>query len=232
VGKSRRIRRETPERGGPIRKFSGIFAEPSAINGDAGSTDGFHSSARQRTGQDPIAGGVRRAYQVIDEYIRQGRRAAEQFVQPGGDGAATVNNLQILFEQLVRRQTELLPLWLELVGALASGERPTASPLGPSEQMPQRMPRVAIEISSRQPAQVELDFRSDLPLAEVTVPGLHSVEGEHSPIRQVAFDSISGVDVVRIRVPDDQPSGVYAGVIVKRDSGQVCGSVTIRIRSD
>jgi hypothetical protein len=234
VDKTRRIRRENPERCGPVRSFSKLFAESSVVHDNAGSSNGFHTSEEPSgAGRDPIAEGVKRAYQVIDEYIAQGRRAAEQFVGKTGFSAApSPANLQVLFEQMMRRQTELLPLWLELLGALTSSERPFVSPSKPGEATLQGTAKVAIEISSRQLAQVDLDLRSNSPFAELTIPGLHSVDGEHQPIREIAFESTLARHVIRIRVPDDQPSGTYAGVIVNRKSGHACGSLTVRVRSD
>jgi hypothetical protein len=36
---------------------------------------------------------------------------------------------------------------------------------------------------------------------------------------------------VRIRVPDNQPAGVYNGVIVDKDSGEARGNLTVRIEA-
>jgi hypothetical protein len=231
VSKSTRIRREKPERTGPIRSFSKLIAEPGATNGHGAADDSGSSAKGSASAGDPIADGVKRAYQVIDRYINEGRRVAGQFAGANSTAAASApGNLQSLFEQMMRRQTELLPLWLEMLGALGAVERPSVAPSHPDAATANGVARIAIEVSSRAPVQVELDLRERPPIGELAIPGLHRVEGESPPIKDIAFVSDSGADVLRIRVPDDQPAGVYAGVIVNRKSGHPCGSLIIRVR--
>lgn len=232
MSRSRRIRRESPERIAPNRSLSKLITEPGAINGRGAPSSSSSSAQGSASAGDPIADGVKRAYQVIDRYINEGRRVAGQFVGANSTAAASApGNLQSLFEQMMRRQTELLPLWLEMLGALGAPERPSMDPSDPGGSATNGNAKVAIELSSKRPVQVELNLRAHPPIDALAIPGLHPVEGEHPPIKEIAFTSGSGADVLQIRVPDDQPPGVYAGVIVNRKSGHPCGSLTIRLRA-
>ena len=51
------------------------------------------------------------------------------------------------------------------------------------------------------------------------------------PLTDVAFERAPHGDLVRlrIRVPDTQPVGIYAGAVVDRDTGEPCGTVSVRL---
>jgi hypothetical protein len=82
-------------------------------------------------------------------------------------------------------------------------------------------------------ARVTIDLAAHANAANFATSGLHAIEPDRPPLKDLActIDSHSNRPVVRIRVPDSQPAGVYSGVIVDQDSGNPCGTITLRIEA-
>jgi hypothetical protein len=61
--------------------------------------------------------------------------------------------------------------------------------------------------------------------------GLRAVDPGKPPLTEVAFIAAQGhgPPTLRILVPDDQPPGIYSGVIVDRESGETRGTLTVGI---
>jgi hypothetical protein len=181
---------------------------------------------------DVIADGVKRAYEVIDSYVNEGRRAAEKLIASANStsGRSPTGNLESTLEKMVRRQTDLLPLWLELFGALTIMERPQGLPASSIGTTLNGNNSLAIDISSLRPVQIHVNLTKQISADALEVLDANPVGGGAPPISGTVLISKSGVDVLRIKVPDDQPPGIYIAVIAERGVGNPCGSVTIKVR--
>jgi hypothetical protein len=275
-----RIRRKDPDRDAPIRSWSNMFQSPAAAsapapNGNGAAmgvppdqliTDGAAigpASVDSANAADPLSEearhGVESAYRVIDEYLREGRRAAQAriddtrvtasgaanmaAVDPAGIKIAT-ESLQEMITQGVRFYSSLAPLWASFVNSVATSAgaltpsyaaAPAAAPLAPAP-----IPRsarttgaapISIEIASARMARVTIDLAPHATVANLATTGLHAIEPGQPPLKDVTFTTNAPANrpIVRIRVPENQPAGAYNGVIVDKDSGDARGTLTVRI---
>jgi hypothetical protein len=272
-----RKHRKNRERGGPIREESNLSRQPDLRQGRA--RPPAPGAAAADAIDDVVAHGVELGYRVIDEYIRQGQRAAERLNSRGYNNGrghsseAAVEDLQELVERLVRYSTSLIPQWVELAGALASApdllrdllrqwdshppandassgasadrastadaaasdsfgsdrsahDRATTGDASADGNRP-----VSIEVVSSRAARVTLDLRAHSGRLTVLGGGLRAINPEWPPLSEVTF--VAGDDgdglAVRIRVPDEQPAGVYMGVVADAHSGEPCGTLSVRV---
>ena len=79
--------------------------------------------------------------------------------------------------------------------------------------------RVKIEVTSTQPTDVTLDLGADAPGLQLIVHALRAVDPEKPRLTEVGFRAAS----------DDQPPGVYSGLIVDEESSRPVGSVSVRV---
>jgi hypothetical protein len=200
--------------------------------------------------------GIETAYRVIDEHLQEGRRAAQArsgrngaepaasaTAGPSGVGVAA-DSIQEMVAQGIRFYTSLAPLWSSLVNSIANSAmvRDTApaggistAPLAPAP-MPRSAPAmspapVIIEIASARMTRVTVDLAPPVGTSSLAIGGLQALEPEKPPLKEIALVTEPGSNrtVVRIRVPESQPAGVYSGVIVDRESGEPRGTITLRI---
>ena len=193
---------------------------------------------------------IETAYRVIDEHLQEGRRAAQvrgggtagsESIAAGTDGAGVAaDSIQEILAQGIRFYSSLAPLWVSLVNAIANSAATPAAvaadqPAAPLAPRP--MSRAAatgtpiVGIASSRMTRVTVDLAYSASAAQFAIGGLQALEPEKPPLREIAlaFDASSNRTVVRIRVPESQPGGVYSGVIVDRVSGEPRGTVTLRI---
>jgi hypothetical protein len=196
--------------------------------------------------------GIESAYRVIDEHLQEGRRAAQARpvdARPSAPGAAdsvstgaagagvAAPNLEEIVEQGLRLYSSLAPLWSSIVNSLAGAAvLREPSPDGLSAPPPAPIPRntaapVIVEIASARMARVTVDLAQRAGTPNLVVGGLLAIEAEKPPLKAIALTIEPGSNrtVVTIRVPEDQPPGVYSGVIVDRESGEAHGTITLRI---
>ena len=198
--------------------------------------------------------GIEDAYRVIDEHLQEGRRAAQArpaATRPGAPGAdqsvpagaagagAAPPNFEEMVAQGLRLYTSLAPLWTTLLNSVAntavardqSADGLSVAPLAPAPIPRNTAAPVIVEIASLRRARVTVDLPQQADTLNLAVGGLLSIEAGKPPLREITLGIEAGSNrtVVSIRVPDDQPAGMYSGVIVDRDSGQPRGTITLRI---
>jgi len=248
-----RFRRDDPAREGPNRSFRSFYQGSQARNGSTTSSTGPSLGPDGKSPQDAYLGGIGLAYQVIDQYISAGRNAAEQFNRQFYNLTAGGDELQMLIERLLRFQSEIMPIWLDMVTNLVRVDpqsmagapdrypgmkAPDRSYAGPGSAAGGPAPAPAqpataqftLEISSQRA--VEVSVRLD-PGAERTAlgcAGLLAANHPETPIAGIGFTSHpDGPIKIRISIADDQPPGIYSGVVVERRSGEPRGTLTIRV---
>ena len=91
--------------------------------------------------------------------------------------------------------------------------------------------RVKVAVTSPHPTEVSLDLRPRLTARRLVVQSLRTVEPDKPRLTDVAIED-TGPDeplTLRIRVPAEQPPGVYNGLIVDEDTSGPVGTVSVRI---
>lgn len=224
-----RVTRPVPERTGPIRSWSTLLgAGPVARGPD------------QPGATDVVSQAVSLGYRVVEEYLRQGERAARVL---GGrtDGVATGSrDVQDLTARMAQYVQDFLGLWIELVELAAAGttlRRPAPPatngaappPAAPVPTSPSLM-RVRLEVASARAVEVTVDLRSEASSAPLVVHDLRAAALDLPRLTGVVLEP-GDPPCLRLRVGNDQPAGVYHGVIVELPTSRAVGTVTVRVPS-
>ncbi len=201
--------------------------------------------------------GIETAYEVIDQHLREGRLAAQAQAPrdtpgtgPFGVAAPSAmsissDSIQQVVTQGLRFYSSLMPLWAAFIKSLAAAtvvpdaSAAAAAGIAPAPLAPAPFPRAAadgrgpviVEIASTRMARVTIDLPPAANAPNLALGALHPLDPGQPPLLDIAlaFDPVANRHVVRIRVPDAQPAGVYSGVIVDRDAGAPRGTITLRI---
>ena len=238
--KDRRLHRENRARTAPIRNFTTLYRRTNVTNGVNPKKQAAVEKAKRPAGSGPLVEGVELAYSVIDKYIAEGRRTAEGLSAGPYTTRIADDNLQGLLARLLRFQAEILPLWIDTVATLITvqpsqnGHISTQGGRPRSNGTKDSLRPVAIEVSSRRPALVSLDLGPDCETQPLVALSVNSIDARKPAITGVSLvpDDIRGQLKLVVRIPDDQPSGTYTGVIVDRNSGDTRGSLSIRIAEE
>jgi hypothetical protein len=214
--------------------------------------------AEAATVSEEARAGIEVAYRVIDEHLQEGRLAAQAqngrgaggdaglaaFATAGGPGVGiAADSIQEMVTQGIRFYSSLAPLWAGLINSIAhaAGMRDAAADgVSAAPLAPPPMPRSAIamsaapvivEIASTRMTRVTVNLVSHAGESNLAIGGLLALEPEKPPLKEIVFalEAGSGRTVVRIRVPESQPAGVYSGVIVDGESGEARGTMTLKI---
>lgn len=90
-------------------------------------------------------------------------------------------------------------------------------------------PRIAVAVSSVKLAEVVLDVRASSRANAIAVHALRDDDKPRIEDVGVTRDRETQVFLVRIRVPADQPPGVYRGAVVDAENGVSLGSLELRV---
>ena len=233
----KRLHRKDSARKAPIRSFSKLYSKPETTNGATGAKPLPFEKPRRAKAVGPLGEGVELAYSVIEKYITEGRRIAEGFsTQPYATRPAK-DNLEDILERVLRFQAEMLPLWIDTLATAVKVDLPqngNATDRSAWRHINGKNPEamaVAIEVASIRPVQVSVEVRRTFEAQPLMVMGLNSLDRRKPSLTQVRFvpGEVEGRVKLRVQIPDKQPTGTYAGVIVNRDSGEALGTVSIRI---
>jgi hypothetical protein len=234
----KRLHRTDPARIAPVRNFSKLYSRPDSVNGINASEQAQTDAPRKARSAGPLAEGVELAYSVIDKYIAAGRRTAEGISRQPYITRAPNDNLQDILERMLRFQSEMLPLWIEALATLVkvdpsrngSAETPDAWPRSNGGPKTETM-AVSIEVVSLRPVQVSVDLWPNSEAQSLVALGLNAVDPGKPVLTDISLvpDEIPGRIKLCLRIPENQPTGTYSGVIVNRDSGETRGTLSIRI---
>ena len=250
-----RIRRPKLERTEPIRSWSTLFATSAE---GAGTNAGEGSAPQPRGGSlsDVVSRSVDLGYRVIDEYIRQGQKAARRFSDRSSGTGAMTNDLQEIATRMLQYSSDFAALWFEFVqmaaGSAARWPMPpvdgfgtSARPANRSQTSPPRtsastksdtadLTRVRVAVTSPQPTEVSVDLRLQTSGHGLVVQSLRAVDPSKPRLSDVAIVGARGDEplTVRIRVPTDQPAGVYNGLIIEEETSRPVGTVSVRITAE
>jgi hypothetical protein len=206
----------------------------SLANGDAGQADRTNEAAYR---------GVELGYRIVDKHIREGRSAAQRHQRTSGtsrtadSGGITETDTERIIERTFRAISDLLPLWRELLNSIAAASFLRMSSMSPNAGAPAHNARaeecsVAVELTSPRPTRVTVALQRGYDRRSLVVRGLHAIDPHKPSITDVDFlPALSGERAcLRIRLSENQPPGVYAGIVADKESEEPCGTLTIRIK--
>jgi hypothetical protein len=251
-----RVRRPELPRTEPERSFTGVFSggsdkrRPSGA-GRAASAEGPREGARRAPG---VADGVTAGYQVIEDYIRQGQEFARKFWSAAPSSASTRNNVA---ERMIKSASDLASLFSEFLQTVTlppNRPSPGSAPIpdfglpdppnghpkaraesgaasGATGAAETGAPAIWIDLSSRQRVEVSVDLRPGpwrraMVAHDLRAPGPSAAR---LPGPHIETEAGERRVVVRLKVPDQQPPGVYSGLIIDGKTNLPCGTLAVKV---
>lgn len=236
-----RLHRPEPERTEPLRHWSHLYRAPESWQPDGTGAEPPPGAAPANDAwSDVVADGVAVGYRVIEEQIRQGQRVAEQIGSASYGAAAMSGDVREAGERLVRFSADLVALWMDFVnttmanGDLMRGMTAAWAPPGAAAapaSAPPAAAAVTVEVQSSRPLRVSVELKPGGERRALATHGLRALEPDKPALDDVAFvaDRDSAGPVLRLRVPDGHPPGVYSGVVLDAQSGEPLGTLTARL---
>lgn len=233
-----RLRRKAPVREAPNRKLKSSAEPSSKAGGPAAPSE--PASPWPAIGDPAVESAVRTAYRVAADNIEEGRRTAERLRAAMRDPEEPPPTARAMAGRVAHITRDLGAAWVELVMAVLKDpelrslfDRSTArevpvSPPGPGRAPGPSSAVVVTTVRSMRPVEINL---SPLPGgSHPAIAGVFSLDPAAPPIGKVRFARRDdGSLALNLDVADDQPPGVYAGVVVDAPAGQPIGTLTLRV---
>lgn len=247
-----RRHRPDPQRPDAVRSFLTLFSPPPAS--PSGATNGNNGSASL---SDVVSHSVDLGYRIVDDYIRQGEKAARQVTERSATPQTMATDAQDFAVRFAQHASGLAGVWLEFLQlTTASSGMPFNTglwdafvpPSAPSRHSPSFQPphapngaaprradtertSVRIEITASRPTDVVLDLQPSAAGRPLSVYALREKDSDTARIADVVFEPESdGAPArLRVRIPADQQPGIYNGLIVDDASGRPVGSVSVSL---
>jgi hypothetical protein len=219
--------------------------ERTAPNRNPGEMLGVLGGAADAPGGDPISRSVGIGYKIVEQYLEHGRTLAAGATPASAERGDTGNPMADLASRMMRHTADLFEVWFQMMDASAAA-RPRPAPETPSSadhaspapaaaagSAPAPSAGVAIQVESSRPATVAVDLRSPAPGAVLVAHALRSDDESLPRITGVTVGtSANGAPVViRVPVPDDQPDGIYNGMIIDQATSLPVGTVSVRLEA-
>lgn len=93
----------------------------------------------------------------------------------------------------------------------------------------ERSAAVRVEVTSNQSSQVILDLKPVRTGVSLIVSPLRTMNNGRAEITEVEFDTSKDRCVLRVHIPDNQPPGLYSGVVADSRTSEPYGTITIRV---
>ncbi|HLW70467.1 MAG TPA: hypothetical protein VKS22_07575 [Candidatus Binataceae bacterium] len=186
------------------------------------------------------ADGARLGYAVIEKHIRQARAIAAQYEKDRTGKKSMPRNEDVtqMLARIFRSLSDLTPVVGELFNNLGAqnftqilGAMNPTGAIANSNGFVPAAARVVIGVSSKRYAAVSCELRAAAERLRLMTRGLEGGNGRVRAVTAVTFAPAKGGKPARlqIRIPDEQPAGVYCGLLVERVSGEPQGVVSVRI---
>jgi len=235
-----RLRREDCLRTGPIRNWSTLYRRSNSWNlRDPSVPPSTAGEASDGSCGDVVSHAVELGYRVVEDQIRQGQRIAEQLSTRSYDSHAMKGDLRDVAERAWRYYTDLGALWVDFLASLAgNGELMrglvAAWKAGPGETSPPASSdgtnAIPVEVASARFAQVIPELRPHCETMPLRCQALHAGESGKPPLTDVHFETAANGRLhLRVRIGDAQPPGTYTGTVINSQTGDLCGTVTVKL---
>src|SRR6266849_2181359 len=108
MSEEKRLHRTDPSRIGPIRSFSNLWNSAQAFGPSAKDSDAVQATKRAEGNVpvNPVTEAVDLGYRVIEDYLRDGRRAAGELNRRPYGSHSNGNDVAGLVDKIVRNYTE------------------------------------------------------------------------------------------------------------------------------
>jgi hypothetical protein len=190
---------------------------------------------------EAVSRAVDLGYRVVDEYIRQGQRAAEQLglrmAGPGATGSAA--DAQEVAVRMAQYTSDAFAVWLQFVGAAmgAAAPRPATAPMPrgweslATNGAASHAVRLLVEVAGSRRVEVTVDLEPGTNGRALTVQALRATDPDKPRLTDVRLEPAAGVEpaTLIVRIPDGQPADRYGGIVVDAASGRLAGTVTVRL---
>lgn len=257
-----RIRRPKLPRTRAYRSLATLFAAPGAAPSSGPWPGISPGGQGGEAWNDVIARSVDLGYRVIDDYVRQGERVARAVGERGPvtGPAAAFADTQDIARRMGQYAMEVTTLWYQLLqgtqsasgwpfpaypgfamprapeagGAAHDGDAARKPPVPPAAPNGAKPVRVAVSVSSARATEVVLDLRPEAGARRMVVQSLRSPDPGPPRIADVALtgDGVETPFTLRVHVPDDQPAGIYNGIVIEEESGLPLGTVSLRVKHE
>jgi hypothetical protein len=184
--------------------------------------------------------GVQAGYDVIEKHIRRARAVTAQSGKERISKRPVQRNEEIrtAVARVFRTLSDLAPVVGGLINTIgAEGFAQALSGVNPLTGVSSRAnfspaaSRLVIELSSKRRAAISCDLSANAERRRLMSRGLEARSGQRLGAKALTFAPASGDKpaALRIRIPDNQPSGIYCGLLLDRMSGEPQGIVTVRV---
>jgi hypothetical protein len=241
-----RVRRPSLDRRGPIRdainylRDSDSWTEKAPRDNPRQEGAGEHSSVGSF--DDVVTQGVKLGYKVIEQYITQGQRVAEQISRPFQKGVPEAGTADVV-HGMVRLYKDMADVWGNALDLMVRnpvfwswlGSSAQNGVMHPQNGVPGTLngsgAAFSVEIASPRPTEVMLNVEPSPQPYTPFVHALHAPERNVPPLTSIAFQKSpkSNMPVLLLKIPLKQPSGLYTGVVVDRETNQPRGTLTVRV---
>jgi hypothetical protein len=199
---------------------------------------------------DVVLRSVDLGYRVINEYIRQGEKAAKRLNDRTYGMQSMGGDFQDMAAQMARFTSDATALWLDAFQAVsrggwfmpAAGAGTAATPkarapqpaMEPGPQTGSEPARVRLQVVSAIPTEVSFDLQPEAAGRPLIVHSLRAVDPESPRLTEVGFRPATDGESasLHVRVPPGQPPGVYNGLIVDERTSRPVGSLSVRVLPD
>ena len=247
-----RLRRPALERTAPIRNLGKAFDQ----QGDASSPKTSEASARASTSgpelQDAVSEGVRLGYSVIEDQIRQAQTLAKT-LNPGSYDIGGSDEVRSLLNRLLRTYGDLTGAWVDILNAVLGNADLLNAVLGREASKPTEADRsagagsppptgaqaggigaIAFAITSDRPVETEVKFfEGGDHGGPLVVQDLRSRENGAPPLEDVTLVQAGAGGALRfvVRVPAEQPPGLYQGLILDQRTDAPVGALGVTVKA-
>ena len=249
-----RLKRPPLKRTAPIRNIGKAFSQ----NGEATASTKPDQPADPAKGaglEDAVSEGVRLGYSVIEDQIRQAQNLAGK-LNPGGYGlfgggrADGGGEIKSLLDRLLRTYGDLTNVWLEVLNATLGNTDVLNTVLGKEQAKPNRqadarpdsrqgsegssgnLGAIAVSIVAEGPIETDIRFfGGNQEVASPVIQDLRSRELAAPPLDDVTLVGASDGAPARIviKVPNEQPPGLYQGLILDQRTDAPIGALGVRV---
>jgi hypothetical protein len=241
-----RKKRPPVQRTDPRRVWPAEDAPPRHDSTSEAEAEGSPSGSEPSGARDASYKAINDAYRLIDEYVRQGQKMAENLWLPtdrpsGADESGFKAPLRFM-----RAMGDMTMAWVDVmqrwtndavapsgaaVGPFTAGRAPPEQPRAEPSNGAPRSPALRVSVKARGVVEVSVHLGEGTKLGDLSPGELRPFSGDAAPIKGVALEAGSPGEgpLLRIVVPDDQLPGTYNGLLVDRSTQRPRGTVSLSI---
>ncbi len=224
-----RITRPYPDRIRPIRNWTALLGR-SAPDGAPGDAPDSAAGGRGGTLGDAVSRSVELGYRVVDEYLKQGQRAAIRLQQGRAGAEHWAQDVQDVTLRMAQYASDFVATWAELLERAGSARiAPQTAPQPPEQRASQPGAPVRLNVVCGQPSEVSVELRGGAAGRRLLAHALRAAEPWKPRLEDVTIEHVGAATVVSVKVPRACPPGAYEGLILDEETSRPVGVVRVVI---